>query len=65
MGALAALVVVLATMFAGALLVNGWRTRRLRAWAAAQGFVPVDRRGDGGALSQHVHGPGRLLRRHS
>lgn len=48
------LVVLLGTMFGGALAVDGWRARRLRAWAQARGLAAVDARADGGALLGHA-----------
>lgn len=53
MGSLLALVLLLGAMFAGALAVESWRATRLRAWAAAGGWAPVDGRTDGGALLAH------------
>jgi len=49
-----ALLLILGAMFGGALAVDGWRASRLRAWAQAQGWAPVDRQADGGALVAHA-----------
>lgn len=62
MASVLAVVLLLGAMFAGALLVDGWRTARLRAWAAADGWSPVNRDTDGGALLAHTSRLARRLR---
>lgn len=62
MAALAALVLLLGAMFGGALAVDGWRARRLRAWAEAHGLSAVDRKADGGALLAHANRFSRRVR---
>jgi len=54
MAAVFALLVLLGAMFGGAMLVDGWRSRRLRAWADAEGLSRVEARIDGGALLTHA-----------
>lgn len=49
-----ALLLILGAMFGGALAVDSWRASRLRAWAQARGWSPVDRQADGGALLAHA-----------
>ncbi len=54
MAAFLALLLLLGAMFAGAVVVDAWRARRLRTWARGHGLAPVDRRADGGALVGHA-----------
>lgn len=62
MASVLAVVLLLGAMFAGALLVDGWRAARLRAWAAAGGWAPVNRETDGGALVAHTSRLAKRLR---
>ena len=62
MASVLAVVLLLGAMFAGALLVDGWRAARLRAWAAADGWTPVNRETDGGALLAHTSRLAKRLR---
>ena len=62
MASVLAVVLLLGAMFGGALLVDGWRASRLRAWAAADGWSPVNRETDGGALLAHTSRLAKRLR---
>jgi hypothetical protein len=62
MASVLAVVLLLGAMFAGALAVDGWRASRLRAWAAAGGWAPVNRETDGGALLAHTSRLAKRLR---
>lgn len=48
------LLLILGAMFGSALAVDGWRASRLRTWARAHGWAPLDRQADGGALVAHA-----------
>lgn len=62
MASVVAVVLLLGVMFAGAFVVDGWRAARLRAWATAGGWAPVNRETDGGALLAHTSRLAKRLR---
>ena len=57
-----ALLLLLGAMFGGAVALDGWRARRLRAWAQLRGLGTVDARTDGGRLLAHARRFSRRVR---